>query len=253
MTLDRSRIRAIVQDVVDRDLPQSASLPGRLSDEPNYSGRELITEHEIMAAHREGRGIFIAPDAVVTPSARDAMNRYNVKPELFADEAAVVQQIKATVSSKVGGPGAQEQVAIGADHGGFEMKEMLIKFLQEEAGMTCYDVGTFSTDSVDYPDFAAKVANAVATGRCAQGIVVDGAGIGSAMVANKVNGVRAAHCSNVVEAKNAREHNDANVLTLGGRVIGDLLAQAISAVFLKTDFEGGRHQGRVDKIINLER
>ncbi|MFT7617830.1 MAG: ribose 5-phosphate isomerase B [Planctomycetota bacterium] len=250
MTLDRSRIRSIVEEVVDRDLPQSSTLRSSLGDEPNYAGRELITEQEVMTAHRERRGIFIAPDAVVTPSARDAMIRYKVEEELFSDEAAVVQNIKNSLN---GDDCAKGQVAIGADHGGFEMKEALVKFLQEEAGMTCHDLGTYSSDSVDYPDFAAKVANEVASGRCCRGIVVDGVGIGSAMVANKINGVRAAHCSNVVEAKNAREHNDANVLTLGGRVIGDLLAKAITAVFLKTDFEGGRHQGRIDKIIRLER
>ncbi len=252
MTLDRSRIRAIVEDVVDRDLSQSDSKRKPLADEPNYAGRELITELEVMEAHREGRGIFVAPHALVTPSARDAMSRYGVQEEMTPDEAAVVRRIKKSLQ-KSSGACHQAQVGIGSDHGGFVMKESLIQFLESEAHMSCVDLGTFSEDAVDYPDFAAKVARGVAEGQFCHGIIVDGAGIGSAMAANKIAGVRAAHCSNVVEAKNAREHNDANVLTLGGRVIGDLLAKAITAVFLKTEFAGGRHQGRVDKIIELER
>ncbi len=253
MSVDKARIRAIVEDVVDQGMPQSRLSRPKLVDEPNYAGRELITEEEVMQAHREGRGLVIAADAIVTPSARDAMVRYGVKEENSPEELAVIGRVKDSLDGAHASHCAQGQVAIAADHGGFAMKAMLIKFLAEEAGISCQDFGTHSSDSVDYPDFAARVAAAVSEGSFCRGIIIDGAGIGSAMAANKFKGVRAAQCSDVAQATNAREHNDANILTLGGKVIGDLMAKAITAVFLKTDFAGGRHQGRIDKIIELER
>ena len=143
-------------------------------------------------------------------------------------------------------------VAIGADHGGFPMKESLKQVL-DELGCVVLDVGTHSTAAVDYPDLAVKVARAVADGRAWRGIMVDGAGIGSAMAANKIAGVRAALCYDITTAGNAREHNDANVLTLGGTLIGLRLATDIVKTFLSTEFGGGRHAGRVDKINALDR
>ena len=142
-------------------------------------------------------------------------------------------------------------VAIGADHGGFAMKER-IGFRLKEQGFTVIDCGTDSTDAVDYPDIAALVARKVQSGETDVGIVVDGAGIGSAMAANKIPGVRAALCYDVSTARNAREHNHANVLTLGAGLIGDALAWQITQEFLATPFGGGRHARRVDKINNLE-
>ena len=132
------------------------------------------------------------------------------------------------------------------------MKEALRKTLAEW-GFKVLDVGTHSTDAVDYPDFAVAVARAVASGTAARGIMVDGAGIGSSMAANKIPGVRAALCYDLTTAANAREHNDANVLTLGGTLIGQRLAADIAKTFLFTDFPGGRHQARVDKINALDR
>ena len=132
------------------------------------------------------------------------------------------------------------------------MKESLKKVL-EEIGATVLDVGTHSTDAVDYPDFAVAVARAVAEGRARLGIMVDGAGIGSSMAANKVPGVRAALCYDITTAQNAREHNNANVLTLGGTLIGPRLAAEIAKTFLITPFGGGRHAGRVAKIDALDR
>ena len=143
-------------------------------------------------------------------------------------------------------------VAVGADHGGFPMKEALKRVL-DELDCEVLDVGTHSADAVDYPDFAVKVARAVADGRAWRGIMVDGAGIGSAMAANKIAGVRAALCYDLTTAANAREHNDANVLTLGGTLIGQRLATDIVKTFLTTDFGGGRHAARVDKIKALDR
>jgi len=132
------------------------------------------------------------------------------------------------------------------------MKEALKQSLQE-LGFTVLDVGTHSTDAVDYPDFAIAVARAVVEGRARQGIMVDGAGIGSAMAANKIPGIRAALCYDITTAQNAREHNNANVLTLGGTLIGQRLAEEIAKTFLTTEFGGGRHAGRVAKIDALDR
>jgi ribose 5-phosphate isomerase B len=131
------------------------------------------------------------------------------------------------------------------------MKEALKKTLAE-LGAEVMDVGAYSTDAVDYPDFAVAVARLVADGKAWRGIMVDGAGIGSCMAANKVPGVRAAMCYDITTASNAREHNDANVLTLGGTLIGQRLAADIVKTFLSTQFGGGRHQGRVDKINALD-
>ncbi|MBL8120063.1 MAG: ribose 5-phosphate isomerase B [Anaerolineae bacterium] len=142
-------------------------------------------------------------------------------------------------------------VAIGADHGGFPLKEMLKTELQGK--YVVVDCGTNSADSVDYPDFALAVAEQVASGRAWRGIMIDGAGIGSCMVANKVPGVRAALCYDNATAVNSREHNDANLLTLGAGLIGTALAKQIVETWLKTPFGGGRHAKRVDKIVAVEK
>ena len=148
---------------------------------------------------------------------------------------------------------AARRVALGSDHGGYELKEALKGFVAEELGWQVHDCGTHSTDAVDYPDFAAAVAREVAGGRCARGVVVDAAGIGSAMAANKVAGVRCAVCHDDRTVVNSREHNDANVLSLGARVVNRGLAQRLVRLFLTTPFAGGRHERRVQKIMALER
>lgn len=145
-----------------------------------------------------------------------------------------------------------ESIAVGADHGGFPLKER-IAFKLKEAGWEVVDCGTDSLDSVDYPDFAHAVAVKVATGECRWGIVVDGAGIGSAMVANKVPGVRAALCYDISSARNSREHNHANVLTLGAGLIGEGLAWQIVEEWLATGWAGDRHARRVSKIDEIEK
>jgi ribose 5-phosphate isomerase B len=138
-------------------------------------------------------------------------------------------------------------VAIGTDHGGVDLKEILKKELSEK-GYKVIDVGTHTKDSVDYPDIALAVAELVAEGKAWRGVVIDGAGIGSCMAANKVPGVRAALCYDYATAVNSREHNDANVLTLGAGLIGINLAKQILNTWLATEFGGGRHARRVDKI-----
>jgi len=144
------------------------------------------------------------------------------------------------------------RVAIGSDHGGFTAKEILKKYL-EVCGYRIRDVGTYSTESVDYPDFAVKVARKVAGGDCERGIMIDGAGIGSSMACNKVKGIRAALCYNLRTIKNSRVHNNANVLTLGGPLHPPDELCEMAKVWLETGFEGGRHWARINKIMAVER
>ena len=143
-------------------------------------------------------------------------------------------------------------VAIGSDHGGYEMKEALKPELSS-LGFEIQDVGTNSREAVDYPDFAHAVAQAVGTGKAWRGIMIDGAGIGSCIVANKVPGVRAGMAYDYSSAVNSREHNDTNVLTLGAGLIGVNLAKQIVKTWLTTEFAGGRHTPRVDKIKSVEK
>ncbi|MCH7901457.1 MAG: ribose 5-phosphate isomerase B [Acidobacteria bacterium] len=143
------------------------------------------------------------------------------------------------------------KIAVGADHGGYQLKER-IAFRLKEAGWDVVDCGTHSQESVDYPEYALAVAQKVADGDCRWGIMIDGAGIGSSMVANKVPGVRAALCYDVSSARNSREHNHSNVLTLGAGLIGDGLAWQIVEEWLSTEWSGGRHARRVAMIDALD-
>ncbi len=149
-------------------------------------------------------------------------------------------------------PGKSKVIAIGADHGGFELKEILKADLNE-MGFDVMDVGTYTKGSVDYPEFAHEVAKRVASGKAWRGIMIDGAGIGSCIVANKVPGVRAGMAYDYSSAVNSREHNDTNVLTLGAGLIGVNLAKQIVKTWLSTEFGGGRHARRVDMIGTIEK
>lgn len=144
------------------------------------------------------------------------------------------------------------KVAIGADHGGYRLKED-IKGLLEDLGVDYKDFGTHSTESVDYPDVALPVAQSVADGLFDRGILICGTGIGIGIAANKVKGIRAALVHDTFSAHACREHNDANILTMGERVIGPGLARDIVTLWLATDFEGGRHERRVEKIMTIEK
>ena len=144
------------------------------------------------------------------------------------------------------------KIALGADHAGYELKEKLKQRLAQ-AGVQVDDRGTTSTESVDYPDFALKVAEEVAGKKADLGVLVCGSGVGMAIAANKVPGIRAANVNNVTEAGLSREHNDANVLAIGARFLDDAAAWDIVEKFLHTPFAGGRHQRRVDKITAIER
>jgi len=143
------------------------------------------------------------------------------------------------------------KVALAADHGGFRLKEQIARFFREN-GIEYNDFGTFAEDPVDYPDIALKVAEAVKSGDYDRGVICCGTGIGVAITANKVPGIRASQCHDTFSARAAREHNNANVLTLGERVIGFGLARDIVRVWLEAEFQGGRHASRVDKISLIE-
>ena len=142
-------------------------------------------------------------------------------------------------------------VALAADHGGFALKEA-IKAHLDERGIPYTDFGTDSTASCDYPDFAVLACDAVNAGQCGRAILCCGTGVGMSMCANKIRGIRACCCSDTFSAEFTRRHNDANALCLGGRVVGEGLALAIVDLFLDTEYEGGRHARRVDKIMALE-
>lgn len=142
------------------------------------------------------------------------------------------------------------KIVIGSDHGGFDLKEEIKKFLEET--MEVHDMGCYTKDSVDYPDYAEKVCEGVLKDDETMGIAICGTAIGISMAANKVKGIRAAVCCNSFMAKMSRLHNDANVLALGGRVLGDELAKNIVKTFVSTEFEGGRHERRVNKISKIE-
>jgi len=143
-------------------------------------------------------------------------------------------------------------IAVGADHGGFPLKEK-IAFMLKERGFEVHDCGTDNSEPVDYPEFAHAVARMVADGTCRWGIIVDGAGIGSCIVANKVPGIRAALCYDVSSARNSREHNHANVLTLGAGLVGTSLAIQIVDEWLATEWGPGRHERRVELITEIDR
>jgi ribose 5-phosphate isomerase B len=143
------------------------------------------------------------------------------------------------------------RIAIGSDHAGFELKAHLVTVLQRD-GHEVLDLGTHSTESCDYPPICASVGRAVRDGEAHLGIVLGGSGQGEQLAANKVHGVRAALCNDLYTARMARAHNDANVLSMGGRVVGVGLAEEILAIFLSTPFEGGRHARRVEQLMQIE-
>jgi ribose 5-phosphate isomerase B len=196
-----------------------------------------------------GGEVAVTPETLITPLARDEAERRGIT---FRTVSSPEPEVS---GGALGAPGNSKEtariVAIGADHGGFELKEQLKAYLCDW-GYKFLDLGTDSTAAVDYPDFAEAVANAVARGDAWLGVVVDSAGIGSSIAANKVAGARAALCYDRATARNSREHNDANVLSLGAKLISPEAAREILAIWLSTPFAGGRHQRRVDKIRDIE-
>src|SRR6266851_1136595 len=197
--------------------------------------RPVITHQDIPASGE----LQVATGTVITPSARDAAAERGVK----------IVVLPADQIHSLAPPA--KTIAIGADHGGFRLKEQL-KPVLTELGLSIRDVGVAEEKPADYPDIAQQVAELVTSGVALRGVIIDGAGIGSAMAANKVPGVRAALCYDKASARNSREHNDSNVLTLGGRLLTTTQAEEVLRVWLSTPFAGGRHAARLQKIAEIE-
>jgi ribose 5-phosphate isomerase B len=229
VSIDEAQVRELVRAVLQRTLGLS----------PKSDRSPALTEQRL--AHLSpGASVQLTPNQIVTPLARDVARERGIN---VIGPAGAPASIERAAAVRV--------VAIGSDHGGYELKKLLHAYLIE-LGYTPLDCGTFSTEAVDYPDLALAVAELVAGGRAWRGIVIDGAGIGSCMAANKVPHIRAALCYDQATAVNSREHNDANVLTLGAGLIGSALAKQIVKTWLDTPFGGGRHVRRVNKIIAIE-
>jgi len=206
--------------------------------------KKLITEEDVRKIVKEGRNVIvIGKDSVVTPLAIDMIrtNRMTVVEKEPAGHNPSFDKLNSS----------QKRISIGSDHTGFKMKNILIKYLGER-GFQLNDEGTFDEKSCDYPDFAKAVALSVATGNADSGIILDATGIPSSITANKIKGIRAATCYNVFSAKSAREHNDANVLVLGAKSLGEETIKTIIEIWFSTNFAGGRHQRRLDKITSIE-
>ncbi|MDW8108258.1 MAG: ribose 5-phosphate isomerase B [Candidatus Kryptonium sp.] len=211
--------------------------------------KKLITEKTVVDFFNQGKTeIEIDKNTIVTPSARDKALQLRIK---FIEKSDTPQKFDYPLKPEPKADG-KKIVAIASDHAGFKLKEELKKFISD-LGYSVLDLGTNSESSVDYPDFAYAVAYSIISGKAWRGIMIDGTGVASSIVANKVPGIRAACCHNEFTAKISREHNDANVLTLGARVIGSELAKEIIKVFLETNFGGGRHLQRLNKITEIEK
>ena len=235
--MNKEAIEAMVREVVTRTLGSQGESAAK---------RPILDAADVQAMPANSTQPIPA-STIITPLARQAALERHIRLEESEPSSVIRHPI-----TDYGLPiTSRRTVAIGADHGGYELKERLEKLLT--ADYEVIDCGTHSTESVDYPDFAYTVAQLVANGRAWRGIIIDGAGIGSCMAANKVPGVRAAMCYDQATAVNSREHNNANVLTLGAGLIGSSLAQQIVNTWLTTDFGGGRHARRVDKIDEIGR
>ncbi|HYE65855.1 MAG TPA: ribose 5-phosphate isomerase B [Pyrinomonadaceae bacterium] len=269
----RDRVRALVREVLDNALPaedemttggaatmpapERASSEGAASTQARFipagpvksseasqeppvardeSSKLVITEDDVRGLE-EGARLRIAEGARLTPLATDIVRERRIE---------LVRRAPRRGSREI------KLIAVGADHGGYKMKEELKTFLSE-LGHRARDFGTNSEEAVDYPDFAHSVARAVADGTADVGIIIDGAGVGSAMTANKVPGVRAAACYSVAVARNSREHNDANVLTLGSKTITSAEMREIVRAWLSSEISEDRHRKRVAKIEAVER
>jgi ribose 5-phosphate isomerase B len=219
--------------------------------------KKILTERDIINAAKEGKKVLFADrSTIVTPAARDKAGELNIRltdqpenPDQPRSEKNPTVYVTSSIASTNVG---SKLIVIGSDHGGFQTKEMLKKYLGD-LGYKTLDVGTNSEEACDYPDYAYAVARIVAKGEAWRGIMIDATGVASSIVCNKVPGVRAAACFNEFVAQSSREHNDVNVLTLGAKVLGTELIKSITKTWLETWFGGGRHKKRVDKITDVER
>lgn len=201
--------------------------------------KKLITEEDVLRVIKNGGNeIVLEKGTVITPSARDRILHASLK----------IVESKSTPGSDMPG---QVKIVIGSDHTGVRVKKILHDHLKQK-GYDIFDAGTFTEDAVDYPDIAFNVSNRVAINEVTYGILLDATGIPSAIAANKIPGIRAATCYNEFSAKSSREHNNANVLVLGARALGEETIKSITDVWLSSKFLGDRHQKRLNKIQAIE-
>ncbi len=206
--------------------------------------KKLITEDEIIRLSKQGiQEVLVDSNTIITPSAMDRIQ--NIKMKILRKNSTSISEENISVTNSI------KTIAIGSDHTGYEMKQILITYLKE-MGYQVIDVGTNSKDSCDYPDFALDIAKKRLNGECERGIMLDATGIPSAIVINKIPTIRAATCYNEFSAKSAREHNNVCVLCVGAKSLGEESIKSIVNVFLNTEFSGGRHQRRLDKITAIE-
>jgi ribose 5-phosphate isomerase B len=249
-------LRPIVREL----LTDSMQNQGAASSTRGAKGPMLVNSAEVMEARSSGV-LNVPAGAIITPLARDTAERFGVRIFVAGKDCAPNPKGPGSIHAAGADPVARSpapysiggRIAVGADHGGFQLKEHLIAFLKQKNRFEVVDHGAYDTDSVDYPDLAAAVARSVALGQAAFGILIDGAGIGSCMAANKFPGVLAANCHSPATARNSREHNAANVLCLGSGHLDRDEAVAVLDAWLAMPFGGGRHGRRVAKIKAIER
>ena len=209
--------------------------------------KTLITERHLLELEKKGIKVLIkTKDTIFTPLALDRIR--SSKFSIIENEIAKTESIESLgeTNSSLG-----KKIIIGSDHTGFRIKNILIKYLTEKT-FSIYDAGTFDEKPCDYPDYAKIVARSVAFGEYDFGILIDASGIPSAIVANKIKGIRAATCFNAFSARSSRAHNNSNVIVVGAKALGEETIKLIIDEWLSTEFEGGRHQKRLDKISDIE-
>ena len=268
----RDRVRALVRNVLANALPAeeeaaggepvASSLPNSSLPSPSSTPTRFIDTLPKPSTEAVQEKAFARDESSKSVITEDDVKGLEAGARLRVAEGARLTALAADIVRERGielirrvprrGSGKTKMVAVGADHGGYKMKEELKAYLIEQ-GHRVLDYGTDSEEAVDYPDFAHAVARAVADSQAEVGIIIDGAGVGSAMTANKVPGVRAAACYSVAVAKNSREHNDANVLTLGSKTITSAEMFEIANAWLSTEISEDRHRKRVSKIIAVEK
>jgi ribose 5-phosphate isomerase B len=209
--------------------------------------KKLITERDVLELEKKGIKVLVKTwDTIITPLALDRIrySKFTIleKEEIPREQIHQSNDINNTLVKRI---------TIGSDHTGFKLKNIIIKYLNEK-GFLVNDVGTFDESSCDYPDFARLVAKSVASKESDFGILIDATGIPSAITANKIKGIRAATCYNAFSARSSRAHNNANVLVVGAKALGEETIKIIIDEWLTTEFDGGRHQNRLDKITEIE-
>lgn len=256
--MNPDQLRPIVQDVLKSILSKAPQTSEKTTSQNSSggSGAALVSAKDVLAARSQGH-LVVAKGAIITPLARDTAERFGVSFVAPGEtpKSSAAQTGGASPEPLSRSPSPMESggvLAIGSDHGGFKLKNRLVAWLKERQRFEVVDHGSHDGQSCDYPDIACSVARSVALGEAQWGVLIDGAGIGSCMAANKVPGVLAANCHSPATARNSREHNGANVLCLGsGHLDADAAFEVLEA-WLSMPFGGGRHGRRVAKIKDIE-